>query len=49
MAEGLAKKHLQNFKIYSAGTKPDPINQNAILAMNNIKIDISKNYSKNSF
>ena len=46
MAEGLAKKYLKNSKIYSAGTLPDPINQNAISAMNSINIDISNNYSK---
>jgi len=46
MAEGLAKKYFQNYKIYSAGTKPDPINQNAISVMNSINIDISNNYSK---
>ena len=46
MAEGLAKNHMQNYKIYSAGTKPEPINQNAITVMNNINIDISKNSSK---
>ena len=46
MAEGLAKMHLDNFNIASAGTKPDPINKNAIAAMNDLGIDISNNYSK---
>ena len=46
MAEGLAKMHLENFNIASAGTKPDPINKNAIAAMNDLGIDISNNYSK---
>ena len=46
MAEGLAKIHLENFNIASAGTKPDPINKNAIAAMNDLGIDISNNYSK---
>jgi len=46
MAEGLAKMHLENFSISSAGTKPDPINENAIAAMNDFGIDISNNYSK---
>tara|TARA_Y100000817_G_C16558878_1_gene412236 strand:- start:108 stop:482 length:375 start_codon:yes stop_codon:yes gene_type:complete len=46
MAEGLAKMHLEDFSIASAGTKPDPINENAIAAMNDFGIDISNNYSK---
>ena len=46
MAEGLAKMHLENFNIASAGTKPNPINKNAIAAMNDLGIDISNNYSK---
>jgi len=46
MAEGLAKNYFQDYKIYSAGIKPDPINQNAITVMKNINIDISQNYSK---
>ena len=46
MAEGLAKMHLEDFSIASAGTKPDPINKNAIAAMNDFGIDISNNYSK---
>ena len=43
MAEGLAKMHLEDFSIASAGTKPDPINENAIAAMNDFGIDISNN------
>ena len=46
MAEGLAKMHLEDFSIASAGTQPDPINENAIAAMNDFGIDISNNYSK---
>ena len=46
MAEGLAKMHLEDFSIASAGTKPDPINENAIAAMNDFGVDISNNYSK---
>ena len=46
MAEGLAKMHLEDFNIASAGIKPDPINKNAIAAMNDLDIDISNNYSK---
>ena len=46
MAEGLAKNHFHDYKIYSAGTNPDPINQDVITVMKNINIDISQNYSK---
>ena len=46
MAEGLAKMHLEDFSIASAGTKPDPINENAIAAMKDFGVDIANNYSK---
>ena len=46
IAEGLAKYYLENYKIFSAGTEPDPINQIAIRIMRDINIDISKNFSK---
>ena len=46
MAEGLAKKYINNSFIHSAGTHPDPINPLAIEVMSEISIDISKNKSK---
>ena len=49
MAEGLAKKYLNDHNINSAGTKPDPLNPLAIEVMNEIDIDISNNKSKSIF
>ena len=46
MAEGIAKQYLQDCKIHSAGTKPEPVNEKAISSMKKINIDISKSYSK---
>tara|TARA_B100001113_G_C21010548_1_gene579047 strand:- start:270 stop:707 length:438 start_codon:yes stop_codon:yes gene_type:complete len=46
IAEGLGKKYLTNFQIYSAGTIPEKINSNAIKVMDEIGIDISNQYSK---
>ena len=45
MAEGLLYSFKKNIKIYSAGTKPEPVNPYAIKVMNEIGIDISKNTS----
>ena len=45
MADGLLSSSLTNFQIYSAGTKPEPVNHFAVKAMNQIGIDISKNSS----
>lgn len=45
MADGLLSSSLTNFQIYSAGTKPEPVNHFAVKAMNQIGIDISKNFS----
>ena len=47
MAEGLLSYFSANTKVYSAGTKPEKVNQFAIVAMNKIGIDISK-YLSNS-
>ncbi len=46
IAEGLGKKYLTNFQIYSAGTVPEKVNSNAIKVMDEIGIDISNQYSK---
>ena len=46
MAEGIAKKYLNNFSIESAGVKPKEIHSLAIKVMQEISIDISKYYSK---
>ena len=45
MADGLLASFLTNFQIYSAGTKPEPVNPFAIKAMDLIGIDISRNSS----
>ena len=49
MAEGIAKKYLNNVQIESAGTNPESVNPNAIYTMKEINIDISKNHSKKIF
>lgn len=46
MAEGLARKSLPEMRIYSAGSFPRSVNPNAIIAMKEIGIDISCQYSK---
>ena len=46
MAEGLAKKYLNNCTIESAGTKPETVNPYAIEVMKEIDIDLSNHYSK---
>ncbi len=46
MADGIANKYLKDHLITSAGTFPEPVNPNAINALNEIGIDISNNKSK---
>ena len=46
IAEGIAKKEIDNILFESAGTNPDPINPYAIDTLKKIGIDISKNISK---
>ena len=46
MADGVANKYLKDHLITSAGTLPEPVNPNAINALNEIGIDISNNKSK---
>ena len=45
MAEGLLLSFSSNIKVYSAGTKPEPVNPYAIKVMASIGIDISRNTS----
>tara|TARA_B100000214_G_C23933550_1_gene611991 strand:+ start:126 stop:539 length:414 start_codon:yes stop_codon:yes gene_type:complete len=45
MADGLLTSLLTDAIIYSAGTKPEPVNPFAIKAMDQLGIDISKNSS----
>ncbi len=48
MAEGILKHYgSSKFDVFSAGTKPSSVNENAILVMREIGIDISKQRSKN--
>ena len=46
IAEGLAKKYLNNCTIESAGTQPETVNPFAIEVMREIDIDLSNHYSK---
>ncbi len=46
MAEGLAKKYLKGTQVESAGSNPSTLNPYAVGAMQEVGIDISKNYSK---
>ena len=46
MADGIANKYLKDHLITSEGTLPEPVNPNAINALNEIGIDISNNKSK---
>ena len=46
MADGISNKYLKDHLITSAGTLPEPVNPNAINALNEIGIDISNNKSK---
>ena len=45
MAEGLLCDLIENVKVFSAGTKPEPVNPLAIKVMHEIGIDISTNTS----
>ena len=46
IAEGLARKYLNNYTIESAGTNPETVNPIAIEVMREIDIDLSNHYSK---
>ena len=46
MAHGFLENLNDNFKIFSAGTKPEPVNKYAVRVMAELDIDIS-NYSSN--
>ena len=46
MAEGLARKYLNNYIIKSAGTYPETVNPLAIEVMSEIDIDLSSYQSK---
>ena len=45
MAHGYLSMFLPNYHIYSAGTKPEPVNKFAVKVMKEENIDISKNSS----
>ena len=45
MAHGYLSKFLPDYQIYSAGTKPEPVNKFAVKVMKEENIDISKNTS----
>lgn len=45
MAEGFAKKYLPNWNIYSAGIEAHGLNPNAVKAMADVGIDITKQTS----
>lgn len=45
MAEGFAKKYLSNWEIYSAGIEAHGLNPNAVKAMADVGIDITKQTS----
>ena len=45
MAHGFLDFLLNNYSVYSAGTKPEPVNKYAVRVMSEIGIDISKNSS----
>ena len=48
MAEGILRRYGgDQFEVFSAGTKPSKVNENAIRVMNEIGIDISDQRSKN--
>ncbi len=46
MAEGIARKHIENITLYSAGIEAHGLNPYAINAMKEIEIDISNYQSK---
>jgi arsenate reductase len=45
MAHGFLEVLSNNYLVYSAGTKPEPVNKYAVRVMTEIGIDISKNSS----
>lgn len=45
MAHGYLSKFLPEYQIFSAGTKPEPVNKFAVKVMKEENIDISKNSS----
>ena len=45
MAHGFLDFLLNNYSVYSAGTKPEPVNKYAVRVMSEIGIDISNNSS----
>jgi len=49
MAEGFLKSFDNNLEVYSAGTEPsDSVHPKAVEVMNEVGIDLSKNYPKNA-
>lgn len=49
MAEGFLKSFDENLEVYSAGTKPSTqVHPKAVQVMNEVGIDLSKNYPKHS-
>ena len=46
MAHGFLENMLNNYSVYSAGTKPEPVNKYAVKVMSELEIDIS-NYASN--
>lgn len=49
MAEGFLKSFDENLEVYSAGTKPSTqVHPKAVQVMNEVGIDLSKNYPKQS-
>lgn len=48
MAEGLARQMFPQVEIQSAGSKPSKLNPNAVKAMKEVGIDITKQYSKSA-
>ncbi len=46
MAEGLAREVFPGAEVYSAGSQPGVLNPMAVIAMAEIKVDISQHYSK---
>ena len=45
MAHGFLENMFNNYSVYSAGTKPEPVNKYAVKVMSELGIDISNNSS----
>ena len=45
MAHGFLENMFNNYSVYSAGTKPEPVNKYAVRVMSELGIDISNNSS----